>query len=274
MRKKFKKQTELFKKGKNRVIEKTKEIRQLFSKAVVSSSRSGSGKIVFEHYDTLVKIWGGSATSQPLPFGISSFTNMLADIETMNDDSCSTSDDNESKITEDYDENQPKKSLHVINNGNDGSCDKTDNLPQKRKSVTGNDNGNVVPKLIDNKRKHLEKTLSAAQRDQLMMKDMKGDAEFRQSLVQVMRESNETFSKSIKEISKSMSDLSKGLCSSMELLAKSLGSQNFPPQHLPQQNIYYHQYQQQSPNPQVDNGLSRSQETSFYSQYLNDGEQF
>ena len=147
-------------------------------------------------------------------------------------------------------------------------------MPQKRKSVTGNDNGNVKPKLIDHKRKHLEKTLSAAQRDQLMMKDMKGDAEFRQNLVQVMRESNETFSKSIKEISKSMSYLSKGLCSSMVLLAKSLGSQNLPPQHLPHQNIYYQQYQQQPPNPQVDNGLSRSQQTGFYSQYLNDGEQF
>ena len=38
VRKKFKKQTESFKKGKNRVIEKTKEICQLYSKAVVSGS--------------------------------------------------------------------------------------------------------------------------------------------------------------------------------------------------------------------------------------------
>ena len=60
----------------------------------------------------------------------------------------------------------------------------------------------------------------------------------------------------------------------MELLSKSLGSQNLPPQHLPHQNIYYQQYQQQPPNPQVDNGLSLSQQTGFYSQYLNDGEQF
>ena len=97
VRKKFKKQAELFKKA--------KEIRQLISKAIVSGSRSGSGKIVFEHYDTLVKIC--LATSQPLPFGTSSSTNMLADIETMNDDSSSISDDNESNITEDYDENQP-----------------------------------------------------------------------------------------------------------------------------------------------------------------------
>ena len=35
---------------------KLKEIRQNFSKAVVSGSRSGSGKIVFEFYDQLVSL--------------------------------------------------------------------------------------------------------------------------------------------------------------------------------------------------------------------------
>ena len=72
------------------------------------------------------------------------------------------------------------------------------------------------------------------------MKDVKADAEFRQNLVQVMRESNEAFSNSIKEISKSMTVLSKSMCSSMELLANSLRPTNGPPpqQHIPQ-NIYF-----------------------------------
>lgn len=35
---------------------------------------------------------------------------------------------------------------------------------------------NCVPKLIDNKRKHLEKKLSAAQRDGLLIKEAKEDA--------------------------------------------------------------------------------------------------
>ena len=47
-----------------------KEIRQKFSKAVVSGSRSGSGKIVFEFYDQLVSLWGGSANIEPLTFGV------------------------------------------------------------------------------------------------------------------------------------------------------------------------------------------------------------
>ena len=70
--KEIKIQKELIVKGKRWIQEKTKEIRQSFSTAVVSGSRSGSGKLVFEHYDKLVSIRGGSAIIEPLSFGISS----------------------------------------------------------------------------------------------------------------------------------------------------------------------------------------------------------
>ena len=36
----------------------------------MAGTRSGSGKIVFEHYDKLVQIWGGSASTKPLSFGV------------------------------------------------------------------------------------------------------------------------------------------------------------------------------------------------------------
>ena len=48
------------------------------------------------------------------------------------------------------------------------------------------------------------------------MKEMKNDAEFRKDLLQIVRESNDCFSNSVKEISKSLSDLSKGLCASVD----------------------------------------------------------
>ena len=61
-------------KGKNRVHEKVKDMRQNYSKAVVNGTRSGSGRIVYEHYayDKLVSIWGGSANTEPLPYGVRS----------------------------------------------------------------------------------------------------------------------------------------------------------------------------------------------------------
>ena len=39
-----------------RIIEKVKEMRQNFSKAIIKGSRSGSGKLVFEFYEKFVKI--------------------------------------------------------------------------------------------------------------------------------------------------------------------------------------------------------------------------
>ena len=48
-----KKQRELITRGRSRILEKIKDIRQNFSRAVVNGTRSGSGKIVYEHYDKL-----------------------------------------------------------------------------------------------------------------------------------------------------------------------------------------------------------------------------
>ena len=45
--------------GYSRVMEKIKEIRQGFTKAVTTGKRSGSGKIVAEFYDDLNNIFGG-----------------------------------------------------------------------------------------------------------------------------------------------------------------------------------------------------------------------
>ena len=55
---------------------------------------------------------------------------------------------------------------------------------------------NPVPQLIDNKRKHLERHLSLAQRDQLLMNELKEEALFRKDLTDGIRESNETFARS------------------------------------------------------------------------------
>ena len=50
---------------------------------------------------------------------------------------------------------------------------------RKRKS-----NAWIVPRLINNKQKHLERNLLVPQRDQLFTKAMKNDAEFRKDLNQ------------------------------------------------------------------------------------------
>ena len=62
---------DLIAKAHKQVVEKIKEIRQSYSKAVVSGRRSGSGKLIYEHYDKLVQIWGSTPNVSPPKFGVS-----------------------------------------------------------------------------------------------------------------------------------------------------------------------------------------------------------
>eukprot|EP00794_Sanderia_malayensis_P013119 gene13119-14467_t len=83
---------------------------------------------------------------------------------------------------------------------NKSSSDLEEPTPKRIKS-------SCVPQLVDDKRKHLEKRLSAAQRDNLLVKEAKDDAQFKKDLCQAIRESTASFSESIKEISNSMTGI-------------------------------------------------------------------
>ena len=52
-----KNETKLVQRGHQRIMEKIKELRQSFSKAILLGSRRGSGKLIYELYDQLVDIW-------------------------------------------------------------------------------------------------------------------------------------------------------------------------------------------------------------------------
>ena len=80
--------------GYNRVLEKVKILRQGFSKAVTAGTRSGSGKLVYDQYDNLRNIWGGSPNTMPLPTGIDSSS--VNDGELLPQDHDDSSDNDES----------------------------------------------------------------------------------------------------------------------------------------------------------------------------------
>ena len=63
---------ELIKHNYSRVLEKTKGKPQKFLNAATTGRRSGSGKIVMEFYEELVKLWGGSPATKSLTFGVNS----------------------------------------------------------------------------------------------------------------------------------------------------------------------------------------------------------
>lgn len=205
----LKKEKSLITKGKNRIQEKVKDIRQKFSKALLSGTRSGSGQIVYEHYDKLVTIWGGSANATPLTFGVETedFDSISVNNDINNSSTTTTSSNN------DVDENRDSSFESV-----DSDDITKDKQSEKKRKI----DDSVVPKLIDNKRKHLERKLSSAQRDQLLLQESKEDANFRRELSEAIRESTVSFSQSVETIGRSITQLGESMCKSMEILSRSM----------------------------------------------------
>ena len=200
-------------KGYSRVMEKIKELRQGFSNAVTAGTRSGSGKLVMEFYDTMVQIWGGSPATEPLPFGVQSSQQTSDGVASTN-------------LLDEFEDNLADESIHApvspspsfaISDEeleNEVTASK-DDLPTSRKRG----NANQIPKLIDEKRKKMERQLSAAQRDKLFLQDEKEEKEFRREMYKSIKESNSVFAESLKAMSSSMTVLASSLQRSVELSA-------------------------------------------------------
>ena len=75
-----------------------------------------------------------------------------------------------------------------------------------------------VPKLIGNKRRHLERQLSAAKRDALIIQETKNNANFHIDLTEAILQSNEDFASSIQQMSSSVLHIPQGMVRSIEIL--------------------------------------------------------
>ena len=121
----------------------------------MSGSRSGSGKLVFEHYEKLVSIWGGSANIEPLSFEISS----------------GELDNEHQEFSADLDVQEHNNNEHVANNHDESDGEPDEDTGNSLRTSTPGNTGkhkvgsSIVPRTIENKRKHLERNLSAVQRD-------------------------------------------------------------------------------------------------------------
>ncbi|CAB4019727.1 Hypothetical predicted protein [Paramuricea clavata] len=78
---KFDKEQKSIKLGYERVKAKVKKLHSSFQKAVVVGTRSGSGKIIKEHCESLIQIWGGAPDTLPLEYGESSLTGVHPEAE-------------------------------------------------------------------------------------------------------------------------------------------------------------------------------------------------
>ena len=134
------KERKAIKTGYDQIKTKCKEIRQNYRKAVTEGSRSGSGKIVCDNWESLKSIWGGSPATKAITNAISSY-----DVEYSAEEEEETDKEDQQKEKEDFEENE--EDGHDIDN--DYLCNDT-----KKPSDTV---VNPTPKFVDNKRKNMEK---------------------------------------------------------------------------------------------------------------------
>ena len=199
----IKEDQQLIKHGYNRVMEKVKKIRQNLSSAVLSGRRSGSGKVVMDHYDELVAIFGGSPSTERLEFGCKTGEESTVEpgYEDENEILSSPCSANRSRSS---------TTVNCLNNyPNDELVEDMEN-PRKRKDVS------AVPKLIDEKRKHLEKSLLSKQRDQLLLREAQEDARFRKDLCVSICQSNDQFANAMKAMSNSFVQVAECMKHSMD----------------------------------------------------------
>ena len=104
---------------------------------------------------------------------------------------------------------------------------KTLPVSKKRKAeMVGDAASDPIPRLIDNKRKHLERQLSAAQRDQLLLKESKEDSQFKKDMADAIKQSDQTFANAMQQMSQSISQVAHGMTQSMQAMSQAFLQQN------------------------------------------------
>eukprot|EP00112_Aurelia_sp_Birch-Aquarium-sp1_P021635 Seg5878.1 transcript_id=Seg5878.1/GoldUCD/mRNA.D3Y31 product="hypothetical protein" protein_id=Seg5878.1/GoldUCD/D3Y31 len=209
-------------------MEKIKELQQKFSHAVTAGSRSGPGKLVLEFYDDVVNIWGGSASTEPLQYGRES-SSILSTDENYSADTAFDGGEPGDNLGESdlvLEEDVQVQDKNATTATEDVSCQEkpSTSTPSRKRS-------NPIPKLIDNKRKNLECSLSARERDSLLLKETKEDALFKKEMCQAIKESNNVFASSIQAMSNVMTKIAECMSKSMDQLTHNLNSQQPVPNH-------------------------------------------
>ena len=121
----------------------------------------------------------------------------------------------------------------------------------------GKINVSNIPKLVDNKRKHMEKSLSQAQRDQFLMTASKDDLHMKKNMIDAFDRSNKTLDESISKMTACLTSIGDGIASGMQMLAMALANPS-PPVNYPQPNYppQFGNYGSFSPPPSVSPAVS------------------
>ena len=92
----------------------------------------------------------------------------------------------------------------------------------------------AVPRLVDNKRKQMEKALSQSKRDQILMNSAKEDLIMKKQMIASLEDSNKSLQSTMEKMTESLSAMAEGISSGMRMIAMAMSGptqQHFQPFH-------------------------------------------
>jgi hypothetical protein len=223
------------KKGYDRVKEKIKALRQDYRNAVNNGTRSGSGRIVRDNWDDLTEIWAGSPATESIKNGCTtrginaeSLSELFVDGE---EEELNSSMGKATRNTEELQQldlpTTVEATVDLAINSESEDSNSFDRVSKKRSLAA-----NSTPVFVDNKRKKLEKQLSAKQRDMVLINAAKKEIDLKTSIAHGLVESNKSINSAMSKMADSINSLGAGLVQGFGLLAQAL-SQNQQPQPQP-----------------------------------------
>ena len=146
---------------------------------------------------TLVNLFAGSASVEPLKVGLESSSTSIST------NANSPAADLEGEINSFRDvTNDSISSGGILVDDEENSSIPNNSSTHKVSSKRKHDE-TCVPRLIDNKRRHLEKRVSQSQRDDIFLKEAKEEGLFKKELCQAIKDSNKVFADAMSDMSKS-----------------------------------------------------------------------
>lgn len=152
--------------GYGRIRERVKQIRCNFKKSMVEGTRSGSGKMIIQNWDSLVMVWGGCPSVTKIGGAVVSQT-----VEEPNEDE---------QESDSYDSLETDTDASRTGHEQSSEIEEPSAYPKKRQAA---DQLPKAAKFIDNKRTKLEKPISAHQRDQVMMRVAREELELKKRML-------------------------------------------------------------------------------------------
>ena len=160
-------QKKQIKTGYGRIKSRIKIIRQNFKRAVVAGTRSGSGKIIIQNWDELLKIWGSCPSVKRIDGPV--MTKTMNEVESDDSTSNDIPQDNDEEILEEPSA-YPKRKARPL----DSSDEEESSKPLRLK---------------DKKRSKMEKPLSSRQRDEVILRVAREELELKKKNAEILQNS-------------------------------------------------------------------------------------